>query len=285
MENITLSVEEVKAHKCKHCNKTFNHTSSLYRHQKSCKGSKSESESDNEQQTNLIDYESKFNMLYDMILKQNKEIELLKQTISTQNNKIEEQNKSIINLQNNIIQIKSEPVVKKIVTKSKEQTFNLEQYLNEDCKDAININDWIDQNYKPEKIDFEKYLNNNCRTATGLIVIKYLNKMKQTERPIQLLDQRRNHFKIKDNGKWLDSDDINDLFKKLARKLCDITYKRFWDWQQEYKKEAIKNEKDKDFIDNKCDVIMMKVVDSFYLDNNELQSFIVQIIQSCKVEK
>ena len=281
MENITLSVEELKTHKCKHCDKIFNHASSLYRHQKTCKSIKIETQPNNEQQTNLIDYESKFNMLYDMIIKQNQEIETLKQTICTQNNKIEEQNKLIINLQNNVIQIKNEPVVKKIMTKPKEQTFNLEKYLNEDCKNALNIFDWIEQKYKPDKIDFEKYLTNNSRTATGITVIKFLNRMKQTEKPIQLLDSRRNHFKIKDNGKWIDSDDINDLTKKIAKKICDITYNRFWYWQQEHKKESSESVKKS----TKYDEMLFNIITSFYNENNELHNFIVQIIQNCKIEK
>jgi hypothetical protein len=299
MENISICLEEPKVFKCKVCEKHFNHHSSLYRHQKTCVTTQKKDEPVVIENNNIvlssptIDYEAKFNQLYDMIMNQKQEIESLKTIVNEQNIKIEKQNEVIINLQSNVVQTSivtpisiSKPPVS---PKQKETLFNLDKYLNEDCNDALNIKDWVAQHYDPCEMDFAKYIDNNSRTATGIAAVKYLNKTKQTSRPIQLTDARRNHFKVKHNDMWLDSetDECKKLMKSIASCFTDKTIKCFTPWWKEIRENAKSSNDDRESkrLGLKCDKIMVNLYDVFYNDEKLLNLFISQIIQSCKIEK
>jgi hypothetical protein len=82
---------------------------------------------------------------------------------------------------------------------NKNLTVNL--YLNEHCKDAMNLTDFVNQiTVQLEDILFQ----DKTTSAEGLsnIITKQLKNLEPTERPIHCTDHRRQHFYIKEGKEW-----------------------------------------------------------------------------------
>ena len=82
---------------------------------------------------------------------------------------------------------------------NKNLTVNL--YLNEHCKDAMNLTDFVNQiTVQLEDILFQ----DRTTSAEGLsnIITNQLKNLEPTERPIHCSDQRRQHFYIKEGEEW-----------------------------------------------------------------------------------
>ena len=116
-------------------------------------------------------------------------------------------------------------------TNSHNKTFNLQVFLNEQCKDAINFSDFI-KNIEVSHEDLE----NNARLGfvSGISKI-FLDNLKQlgvNERPFHCTDMKRETMYIKDEDKWTkESDD-----SKLQKAIQTVSYKSIGKLQ-EWKKE------------------------------------------------
>lgn len=300
-------MKNITSLKCKFCDKCFLHASSLSRHAKQC----STLTTDITEPVVNID-ENKFNQLYDMIMKQKEEIENLKikhnemdLIIQNQNNKINDLNTTIIKLQTNIIELSNTKANKvrcetnHIIEKKEEvkqiEKFNLDKYLQEDCSNAPNIEDFIDKSFKPDLSDFEKYMSVNPRTALGLAFTKCLSQLKQINCPIQVTDARRNLFKVKfrnewidgETGEWINSDLTTDnLYKGLARKVMNKMTNEFYQHKKQVKL-TVKQDDERAFqaFDDKYTKIAVGIYDNFYNDKNDCDNFIHTIIKNCKIQK
>lgn len=109
--------------------------------------------------------------------------------------------------------------------------FNIQMFLNEQCKNAMNIGDFI----KSLPITAQDYENTKDKgladTLTNLMV-DGLNSMELVERPIHCTDQKRKVMYVKDNDKW-EKDKDHALFLQGINDLADIHKKRVHLWQQE----------------------------------------------------
>ena len=109
--------------------------------------------------------------------------------------------------------------------------FNINMFLNEQCKNAMNIGDFI----KSLPITAQDYENTKDKgladTLTNLMV-DGLNSMDLVERPIHCTDQKRKVMYVKDNDKW-EKDKDHALFLQGVHDLADIHKKRVHLWQQE----------------------------------------------------
>jgi isochorismate synthase EntC len=79
--------------------------------------------------------------------------------------------------------------------------FNLHFYLNETCKDALNLNDFL-SNINIEAIDLDEILNSGIESNMKNIFIKNLKKIEQEKRPIQCTDIKRDIVYVKDENVW-----------------------------------------------------------------------------------
>ena len=93
-------------------------------------------------------------------------------------------------------------------------------FLNEQCKDALNLTDWV-QNIKVTLEDLEYTKDNGFVDGVTNIITKQLRDLKPTERPIHCSDKKRLQFYIKDNDEWT-KDTKN---KKLDETLRDVKLK------------------------------------------------------------
>jgi hypothetical protein len=97
--------------------------------------------------------------------------------------------------------------------------FNLNVFLNEHCKDALNISDFIDS----LKITLEDLLfskTNGISRGITDVMIKGLKELDIHKRPIHCTDIKRDIMYIKDEDKWL-KDDNHDMMKNTIVKIAD----------------------------------------------------------------
>ena len=143
-----------------------------------------------------------------MIEQKNKTIELLKQSIQTN----QEMSKNVGNNNNNTISI------------------NL--FLNENCKNAMNLTDFIqNMNVSLEDLEFSK--DNGFVKGVTNIFTKQLQDLDPTERPIHCSDKKRLQFYVKEDDVW--QKDTNN--EKIDRTITNIKIKQaqsLTEWEKEH---------------------------------------------------
>jgi Txe/YoeB family toxin of Txe-Axe toxin-antitoxin module len=172
------------------CGKEYYHRQGLWRHKKNCiivSDSKSDygSDSDSESEKDPSDKD-----LIMMLIKQNTELlEIVKN--GTHN-----------------------------TTNSHNKTFNLNMFLNETCKNAMNINEFVDS-LQLQMSDLENVGESGYIEGISSIIIKKLNTLDITERPIHCTDKKRETMYIKDENKWEKEDEKKTKMHKLVTKVAN----------------------------------------------------------------
>ena len=111
------------------------------------------------------------------------------------------------------------------------QRFNINVFLNEQCKDAINMNDFVKSiQVSLDQLDFTK----NKGLANGLsnVILENINKLSVYERPLHCTDTKREILYIKDENMW-EKDDKKVKIKKAINDVSTKQYKALRQWTQE----------------------------------------------------
>jgi len=100
--------------------------------------------------------------------------------------------------------------------------FNLNVFLNETCKNAINMSEFI-KNLTVELKDLEFTKNNGVVNGVSNIFVNGLNALDFDKRPIHCTDAKRKTLYIKDEDKWEKDNHkmIDDSIKKVKKKHTD----------------------------------------------------------------
>jgi hypothetical protein len=86
-------------------------------------------------------------------------------------------------------------------TNSHNKAFNLNFFLNETCKDAMNITDFV-ESIKLQLSDLEKVGELGYVEGISNIIVKSLKDLDVTQRPVHCTDKKRETMYIKDEDKW-----------------------------------------------------------------------------------
>jgi len=127
-----------------------------------------------------------------------------------------EQNKTIIELS------KNNSITNNSITNnsnSHNKTFNLQFFLNETCKNAMNITDFVDS-IKLQLSDLESVGKIGYVEGLSKIIIKNLKALDVTERPVHCSDSKRDTLYVKDEDKWEKENDV-----KVLKAIEDIANK------------------------------------------------------------
>ena len=206
---ITPDDKLAKIYSCSICSKTFKERSGLWRHSKKCNSNSSDksvwSKDDNFTDDNTVT-DSKNKELIMLLMKENNE---LKQMM------LETQNKMLAVIKNgthNTIHNN---------TNNTNNSFNLQFFLNETCKDAMNIMDFVNS-LQLQLTDLEKMGDVGYVNGITSIIIKSLKGLDVTERPVHCTDAKRETIYVKDEDKWdkesTHKPKIRKAIKQLARK-------------------------------------------------------------------
>jgi len=178
---------------CSNCDKDFKHHSSMYRHQTKC---------------NI-----KYALSQDIVIELLKQNQDFKQLIIVQNNKLEQQNSKLLTL------LENNPGISNNIVNSNNKTFNLQVFLNEDCKDAMNITEFVNS-INLQLSDLEHVGKVGYVEGISNIIIKNLKALDITKRPVHCTDPKRETIYIKDGGVWEKDDDDNKKLRKMIKSVA-----------------------------------------------------------------
>jgi len=183
---------------CKVCNKIYKTNAGLWKHKNKNNCDKSSNYVENEKLNSLSTNITEKDELINYLMKESQELknlvlEVLKNGVSN------------TNITNN---------------NSHNKTFNLNLFLNETCKDAMNITDFVDS-LQLQLSDLEKVGEIGYIEGISNIIIKKLNTLDITERPIHCTDKKRETMYIKDEDKWEKEDEKKVKLHKMVRKVAN----------------------------------------------------------------
>jgi hypothetical protein len=107
-----------------------------------------------------------------------------------------------------------------IHTNSHNKAFNLNFFLNETCKNAMNITDFVDS-IKLQLSDLENLGRLGYVEGISNIIVNNLNALDENIRPIHCTDKKRETFYVKDQDQWEKEDEERKRIKKIINKIAD----------------------------------------------------------------
>ena len=256
---------------CCECGKEYKYRQGLFQHKKKC------------------NYEEKCEEIVEK--KPDKELELKDMFLTVVNENKElrsmmvEQQKSMVEQQKTIMEQSKQmtEIIPKLGnsttnnnTINNNQRFSINVFLNEKCKDAINMSDFIKSiEVSLEQLDFTK--TNGLEKGLSQVIMENMNKLSLYERPVHCTDIKRETIYIKDNDTW-EKDKSKEKIKNVIKKTSNKNYTALTNWTKEnpdfmenddkqmfYAKAMSKLGKPIDGIDDK---IVKKICNETYLKEN-----------------
>jgi hypothetical protein len=115
-------------------------------------------------------------------------------------------------------------------TNSHNKTFNLQFFLNETCKDALNITDFV-SSIKLSLDDLENTGRQGYIEGVSNIILKNLNKLGHYDRPIHCADQKREVLYIKNDNQWFKEGEEKPLLTKAIKTIANENIKQIKTWR------------------------------------------------------
>jgi len=227
---------------CSQCNKEYMNSSGLWKHKKQCYENNIQSEQ--LQNTfipnNVITPEFFMEVLHsnkelqDALFEQNKELQnkLLEKDSELQNRLLEKDN-ILIEQNNKIIELASKQV-NNITNNNNTNNnqFNLNFFLNETCKNAMNIADFVNS-LEVQIADLEKTGKLGYVEGISGILLRGLRELDYTMRPIHCTDLKRETVYVKDENSWEKEDDEKAKLKLAIQRVARKNLRTLPKWQQE----------------------------------------------------
>jgi hypothetical protein len=190
---------------CKKCNKKYKDNSGLWRHKQKCKLIYIDDSIEEN-----ISGEPTDKQLIMMLIKDNSELKnILMEVVKNGTH----------NTTNN--------------TNSHNKSFNLQFFLNETCKNAMNIMDFV-ESIQLQLSDLEKVGELGYVDGISNIIIKNLNALDITQRPIHCTDKKREVLYVKDEDLWEKQDQHNKKVRNVIKKITDKNMRLIPQYKQKY---------------------------------------------------
>ena len=204
---------------CEYCNNTYNDRAGLWRHKKKCihihdddiSCNSDDSDKNNNNVNQIITSE-----MVMLLIKDNSEIkhmmmEVIKNGTCNTNNSHNNTN-----------------------TNSHNKTFNLQFFLNETCKDAMNIMDFVDS-IKFQLADLEKMGEIGFVNGISNIIIKNLKNLDITQRPVHCTDKKREVIYVKDENKWeKEEQNKNTKVRKAIKRVANKNMRLLTEFREKH---------------------------------------------------
>ena len=268
----------IKTYKCS-CGKSYKNRQSLYNHKKKCNFENTEKSAKCEIVNELenIDYKSLF---FEMV-KENKEFKKI--IVDQQNHLFDHMKKQDEHMK------KQEETIKDLIPKlgnnitNNKNKFNINIFLNEQCKNAINMQEFIESIQVSMK-DLNYTKENGLANGLSNIFIGNLNKLPIYERPIHCTDTKRETLYIKQNDKW-DKDISREKVLQTLKDLSSKQLKTFGQWINNH--DLINNNDDKDEYLEILQIVTksIKNVDAKIIKNICNNSYIKELLHEVQNEK
>ena len=210
------------------CGKTYKHRQSVHSHKKTCSFIHSRDNYDdsnnsvalvnnNHNNNNKTDKDIIMELLQQNRLLSDRLLDVTNNALiqnNTQNSVQNTQNNNIQNTQNN-------------------NHISINVFLNERCKDAIDIEEFI-ENFEVCNEDLEYNGDHGYVEGITNVIKKNLSKYSIYERPIHCTDIKRRTLYIKSNGKWSkDADEVTDIMAKIIKHATCMCMRHLNNWKRE----------------------------------------------------
>jgi len=208
-------IEQSKGFQCI-CGNVYKYNRGLSNHKKSCDLHKTDKIISNNEITpelvlKIIEQNKE---LTNIILQQNTTINKLCDNTNTNTNTNITNNTQINNSENN-------------------NTFNLSFYLNETCKNAMNIDEFVDS-IKLSLEDLEYTGRKGYIEGISNIILKNLKRLGEYDRPIHCSDNKRQILYIKHNNIWNKEDDNKTILTNAIKVIANQNIKQISKWSDQY---------------------------------------------------
>jgi len=205
-DNVATGDEPPYKYKCT-CGNSYKYRQGLFKHKSRC-GTINKKEIN----ANLVM----------QIIKENQEFK----------NMLIEQNKRVMELQNQLVEISKET---KVTTNSNNTTnnnqFNLNFFLNETCKNAINFSEFID-NIQVSYDDLENNAKMGFVGGMTKIIVDNLKQLELNDRPIHCTDVKRETIYVKEEDQW-EKDHSKEVIQKGIQELTCKNMNQLMEWREE----------------------------------------------------
>jgi hypothetical protein len=206
-ENDELIHKNIKDYSCNNCSKKYNSRNGIWLHKKKCISVNNEPSQKAEE-----DLKNLTTLVIDLI-KSNQSLQQQMLDVCQKNQPINSNN-TINNHSNN-------------------KTFNLNFFLNEQCKDAMNLMDFV--NTIQLKIsDMERIGELGYVEGISNIIMENLNELDIYKRPIHCSDAKRETMHIKDKGIWEKDTINNDKMRKAIKHITWLNSKLLFAWAADH---------------------------------------------------
>ena len=118
-------------------------------------------------------------------------------------------------------------------TTNNTNNFNLNVFLNETCKDALNLTDFVSSLVVKLK-DLEETAKTGYTEGVSRIFINGLNELDINMRPIHCSDAKRETLYIKNNDEWTKEDYDKSNITKAVKKVSNKNINQIFEWQKKY---------------------------------------------------
>jgi len=242
---------EINSICCKKCNKKFKTRSGLWKHNKNCNQQQEKNEEDEIKQgetKNEINFDKE---LFMMLINQNKELlEIVKN--GTMNNSHNTH------------------------TNSHNKAFNLNFFLNETCKNAMNITDFVDS-IKLQLTDLMDVGELGYVEGISKIIVKNLNNLDETIRPIHCTDKKRETMYVKDQGEWEKEDEKKTKLTKVVKTIANKNIRLLPQFREKYPEYNKSSSKTSDTYDK-------IVIESMTTDEDKNEKIITNISKATAIK-
>jgi len=240
-------------HKC-NCGKVYAHLSSLCAHKKNCDLANNNTTQNVESEEKQEKNKEESNIILELI-KQNEEFKKL----------LLEQNNKLIDLCKNGTHI----------VNSNNKTFNLNVFLNEECKHAMNLTDFVDS-LQIHLTDLEKIGELGYVNGISNIIIQNLKVLDVHKRPVHCSDAKRETIYIKESDKWEKENEEKNKLQKAIQTIANKNIRMIPAWREK-NPECVHSES------HKSDQYNNIIIQSMDTDVSSNQKIIKNIAKEIKI--
>jgi len=221
------SIKKALCFICTICNKEYKSNVGLWKHKKKC-FIVDQDPLINSNPASNAEVSFLTNIILE-IVKNNSELQKQTNEIHKQNTELQKQNQEF---QKQMLEL-YKPGNTTVNSHNNNKTFNMQIFLNETCKDAMNIKDFVDS-MTLELEDLEEVGKLGYVEGISNIIIRKLNALHVHKRPIHCSDAKREIMFVKDDNIWAKE---NSTYDKLRKAIKSVTYKNsalLGPWSEKY---------------------------------------------------
>ena len=207
-----LVAKSSKFYECE-CGNKYKYDSGYYRHKKKCNKHLNQDNNMSEAEV-ALKYQEKLDHLTNVVL-----------NVVNQNNEL---TKRIVELSSNTTMTNCNNT-----NNSHNKTFNLQIFLNEQCKDALNIKDFV-ESIQVQISDLEETGKLGYAEGISKIFINNLEQLNTHSRPIHCSDSKREILYIKNDNQWTKDDEQKTNLTKAIKQVANKNMKQISEWQKVY---------------------------------------------------